>query len=71
MARGSHAFYVYSVGDLVRFDVSNMVGIVTAVKNAPEFVPPDKVSDVKVRWVDGEEFWCLDFTLQLLSSIKN
>ena len=61
----------FNIGDLVQFDCSRMIGIVTEIKNAPEFIPPDKVADVKVYWVDGEEFWCLDFTLKLLSSIKN
>ena len=61
----------FNIGDLVQFDYSHMIGIVTDIKNAPEFTPPDKIADVKVHWTDGEEFWCLDFTLKLLSSIKN
>ena len=61
----------FKIGDLVQFDCSRVAGIVTDIKNAPEFEPPDKVADVKVLWSDGEEFWCLDFTLKLLSPIKN
>jgi len=59
----------FKIGDLVQFDCAPKIGIVTEIKNAPEFEPPEKIADVKVCWVDGEEFWCLDFTLILLSYI--
>ena len=61
----------FKVGDLVRFDCSHMLGIVTEIKNAPEFEPPEKIADVKVYWLDGEEFWCLDFTLELVVANHN
>ena len=46
------------------------IGIVTGVKNSPNFDPPDKIADVLVYWADGIEFWCLDFTLVLISKYK-
>ena len=54
----------FKVGDLVQFDISNKYGIVIEIKNASEFEPSERIADVKVRWFDGEEFWCLDFILQ-------
>lgn len=59
---------IFKPGDLVQFDCSPMIGVVIGVKNSPSFDPPEKIADVLVRWVDNEEFWCLDFTLKLLSS---
>ena len=41
------------------------------IKNAPEFEPPEKLADVRVLWLDGEKFWCLDFTLELVSRNYN
>ncbi len=64
MARYKHEF---KIGDLVRFDCSRKLGLVVDIKNAPEFEPPEKIADVLVLWLDGEEFWCLDFTLELVS----
>jgi len=61
----------FNVGDLVQFDSSRALGIVIEVKNVPAFNPPEKVSDVKVLWLDGIEFWCLDFTLRLVSPRQN
>jgi hypothetical protein len=40
---------------------------VTDKKLAEAFDPSEQIYDLKVQWVDGEEFWCLDFTLKLLS----
>ena len=61
----------FKIGDLVEFDVSRKYGIVTEIKNAPEFEPAEKIADVMVKWVDGGEFWCLDFTLRLVSRRGN
>jgi len=63
--------YKFQIGDLVRFDCSRKFGLVTEVKNAPEFQPPERIADVKVLWLDGGEFWCLDFTLELISRNHN
>ena len=63
--------FKFKIGDLVQFDTSRKLGLVTEVKNAPEFEPPEKIADVKVLWLDGEEFWCLDFTLELVSRNYN
>lgn len=58
----------FLVGDLVQFDsYGATVGIVTDIKNSPNFTPPEKIADVLVYWADGIEFWCLDFTLVLVS----
>jgi heat shock protein HspQ len=59
----------FAVGDLVQFDISRILGIVTDVKIAAAFSPLEEILDVQVRWIDGEEFWCLEFTLKLISSI--
>jgi len=56
--------YKFKVGDLVQFDISNKCGVAIKIRNASEFEPSEKISDVKVKWFDGEEFWCLDFMLQ-------
>jgi hypothetical protein len=40
---------------------------VTNKKIAEAFDPSENIHDLKVRWHDGEEFWCLEFTLKLLS----
>jgi len=61
----------FKVGDLVQFDSSRKLGIVIEIKNAPEFEPPEKIADVRVLWLDGEKFWCLDFTLELVSRNYN
>jgi len=58
------------LGDLVRFDVSHHLGIVLDTQPSKSFPdPPDKqaVQDVYVYWGDGEVFWCLEFTLELIS----
>ena len=58
----------FKVGDLVQFDFYHTIGIVTEIKLAKEFDPLDNVTDVKILWSDGEEFWCLDFTLEPIQS---
>jgi len=60
----------FAVGDLVQFDISHILGIVTDVKMAEAFSPLEEILDVQVRWIDGEQFWCLEFTLKLISSVK-
>ena len=51
----------------MQFDISRAIGIVTNKKLADGFDPSENIHDLKVRWSDGEEFWCLEFTLKLLS----
>jgi hypothetical protein len=51
----------------VQFDVSHAIGIITDKKLVEAFEPSEKIYDLKVQWNDGEEFWCLEFTLKLLS----
>jgi len=63
--------YKFQIGDLVQFDFCHIAGVVTAVKMSEAFEPSEKITDVKVLWTDGEEFWCLDFTLLLLSKRNN
>tara|TARA_R110001583_G_scaffold125364_3_gene276944 strand:+ start:141 stop:347 length:207 start_codon:yes stop_codon:yes gene_type:complete len=61
----------FNIGDLVQFDsYGEAVGVVVDVRQSPNFVPPDRVYDVLVSWSDGEEFWCLDFALVLISKYK-
>ena len=60
----------FTVGDLVQFDISHILGIVTDVKIAEAFSPLEEILDVKVRWIEGEEFWCLECTLKMVSSVK-
>jgi hypothetical protein len=47
--------------------MSHAIGIVTNKKLADAFEPSENIYDLNVQWNDGEEFWCLDFTLKLLS----
>ena len=58
----------FKIGDLVEFDCVHKLGIVIDVKMSTAFVPPEEIQDVKVCWLDGEEFWCLEYTLKLISS---
>ena len=61
---------IFSLGDLVRFDFSHKVGIVTGIKRSedfPDLVEEPCIYEIKVWWIDGEEFWCLDFSLELLA----
>jgi len=57
----------FAIGDLVEFDTSHILGIVTDVKLADAFHPLEEILDVKVYWRDGEEFWCLEFTLKKIN----
>ncbi len=57
----------FAIGDLVQFDISHIIGIVTDTKLAEAFCPLEEILDVKVYWIDGVEFWCLEFTLKLIS----
>ena len=47
--------------------MSRAIGIITDKKIAEGFDPSENIHDLKVQWNDGEEFWCLGFTLKLLS----
>lgn len=59
----------YQPGDLVRFDITRQVGLVLEVKKSRDF--HDNLQDVRVLWNDGEDFWCLEFTLQLVSKAED
>jgi len=59
----------FKIGDLVQFDICHVIGIVTDTKIAKEFKPSEEVMDIKVNWIDGTEFWCLEFTLVPISII--
>ena len=59
----------FKPGDLVRFDLLHNIGVVVAVQEIPEFTrdedrDDERIYDVLVYWVDGEAFWCLEFTLE-------
>ncbi len=59
---------VFQIGDLVRFDASYVLGIVMDVKRSDDLSEKDNdIYDVLVHWIDGETFWCMDFTLEHLS----
>jgi len=55
----------------VQFDVSHAIGIITDKKLAEAFDSSENIYDFKVQWSDSEEFWCLEFTLKLLSKKRN
>jgi hypothetical protein len=55
------------IGDLVEFDIVRKVGIVLNLKRAKVF-NPEEINDVDVLWCDGERFWCLDFTLKVVTN---
>ena len=57
----------FAIGDLVEFDTTHVLGIVTDVKLANAFAPLEEILDVKVFWSDGVEFWCLEFTLKKIN----
>jgi len=57
----------FAIGDLVEFDTTHVLGIVTDTKLAPAFLPLEEILDVKVYWSDGVEFWCLEFTLKKIN----
>ena len=59
----------FKPGDLVRFDLLHNIGVVVAIQEIPEFTrdedrDDERIYDVLVYWVDGEAFWCLEFTLE-------
>tara|TARA_R100000152_G_C6759733_1_gene183706 strand:+ start:583 stop:789 length:207 start_codon:yes stop_codon:yes gene_type:complete len=62
---------VFQIGDLVQFDsYGDTIGVVIDIRESPNFIAPDRVYDILVSWSDGEEFWCLDFALVLISKYK-
>ena len=57
---------LYQKGDLVQFDAIHKYGLVMDIKEVEgfeEWRDDPFVQDVLVLWEDGEEFWCLSFTL--------
>ena len=59
----------FKPGDLVRFDLLHSIGVVVKTHEIPEFArehdrDDERIYDVLVYWVDGEAFWCLEFTLE-------
>lgn len=65
----------FSIGDLVRFDVSYALGVVVSIKKIEDLSDwPDydnEIYDVLVNWCDGTEFWCMDFTLEHVLPISD
>ena len=55
----------FQIGDLVRFDASHALGVVVALRKTG-LTYDNVIYDVLVHWVDGEVFWCMDFTLEHL-----
>jgi len=51
----------------VRFDSTYFLGVVIELKDAAAFDIKEGIKDVKVVWSGGGIFWCLDFTLVLVS----
>jgi len=63
---------IFEIGDMVQFDsYGDVVGIVIDVKASLSFRPAEKITDILVSWSNGGLFWCLDFTLILVSKNKN
>ena len=57
---------------MVQFDsYGTAVGIVIDVKDSISFEPSEKITDILVSWSNGNIFWCLDFTLILISRYKD
>ena len=59
----------FKPGELVRFDLLHSIGVVVKPHEIPELAREDdrddeRIYDVLVYWVDGEAFWCLEFTLE-------
>lgn len=65
----------FSIGDLVKFDLSYELGVVISIKKIEDLSDwPDydnEIYDVLVHWCDGTEFWCMDFTLEHVSDAPN
>jgi hypothetical protein len=63
----------FQIGDLVRFSGVHVLGVVIGVRLAEAFGPGADVMEARVRWFepDGETFWCIDVTLELISRVKN
>ena len=51
----------------MRFDSTYSLGVVIDLKDAVSFDAEEGIKDVKVVWSQGGIFWCLDFTLVLIS----
>jgi hypothetical protein len=63
---------IFGIGDMVQFDsYGTAVGIVIDVKDSISFEPSEKITDILVSWSNGNIFWCLDFTLILISRYKD
>ena len=63
---------VFKIGDLVQFDASYILGVVVDTKRSDDLSEADnEIYDILVYWIDGETFWCMDFTLQHLSDVPN
>jgi len=62
----------FEIGDMVQFDsYENVVGIVIDIKESVSFDAKEAIRDILVCWSNGHIFWCLDFTLILLSKKEN
>ena len=61
----------FQIGDLVQFDFAHSLGIVIDIKKSEYFDHIEYVSDILVCWSNGEVFWCLDCTIQHVTSDSN
>ena len=62
----------FEIGDMVQFDsYEDAVGIVIDIKESVSFESGEAIRDILVCWSNGHIFWCLDFTLILLSKKEN
>ena len=60
----------FEIGDLVRFSSAHALGVVIDIKEAG---PGWKgAQEAKVKWLEpeGETFWCVDVTLEIISKVK-
>jgi len=59
----------FKPGDLVQFDTIRSLGVVLEIKKTQYL--NEETTDTLVRWSNGEQFWCLECTLELISSNHN
>lgn len=61
----------FRIGDLVRFSDDYYLGLVVELQPAHGFKIKENIIDVRVLWVNGQCFWCLDCTLIVVSEINH
>ena len=62
----------FEIGDLVSFSSMHVLGVIVDVRPAPAFYPEEEIQEAKVQWLEpeGEAFWCVDITLDLVSKVR-